>query len=116
MRFKDVPIFYSPYLAFPLGDDRQSGLLFPSFGHSGNNGYQLEVPYYFNLAPNYDATLTPGYLSKRGVQLELCLAHLRARIARRGAALLLATHSLDIVEHYADRAAVLIDGNLKHVL
>jgi LPS-assembly protein len=69
MRFKDVPIFYTPYLAFPLGDDRQSGLLFPSFGHSGNNGYQLDVPYYFNLAPNYDATLTPGYLSKRGVQL-----------------------------------------------
>ena len=45
----------------------KSGLLFPSFGHSGNNGYQLDVPYYFNLAPNYDATLTPGYLSKRGV-------------------------------------------------
>jgi ABC-2 type transport system ATP-binding protein len=41
--------------------------------------------------------------------------HLRTRIERRGAALLLATHSLDIVEHYADRAAVLIDGNLKHV-
>jgi LPS-assembly protein len=69
MRFKDVPIFYTPYIAFPLGDGRQSGLLFPSFGHSGNNGYQLEVPYYFNIAPNYDATLTPGYLSKRGVQL-----------------------------------------------
>jgi len=69
MRFKDVPVFYSPYLAFPLGDDRQSGLLFPSLGHSGSNGYQIDVPYYFNLAPNYDATLTPGYLSKRGVQL-----------------------------------------------
>ena len=38
----------------------KSGLLFPSFGHSGSNGYQLEVPYYFNLAPNYDMTLTPG--------------------------------------------------------
>jgi LPS-assembly protein len=69
MRFKDVPIFYTPYIAFPLGDERQSGVLFPSFGHSGNNGYQLEVPYYFNLAPNYDATLTPGILSRRGVQL-----------------------------------------------
>jgi LPS-assembly protein len=69
MRFKDVPIFYTPYIAFPLGDERQSGLLFPSFGHSGNNGYQLEVPYYFDLAPNYDATLTPGLLSRRGVQL-----------------------------------------------
>ena len=68
MRFKDVPVFYTPYLAFPLGDDRQSGLLFPSFGHSGKNGYQIDVPYYFNIAPNYDATLTPGYLSKRGIQ------------------------------------------------
>jgi LPS-assembly protein len=69
MRFKDVPIFYTPYIAFPLGDERQSGLLFPSFGHSGSNGYQFEIPYYFNLAPNYDMTLTPGYLSRRGVQL-----------------------------------------------
>ncbi|MGC1388565.1 MAG: LPS assembly protein LptD [Steroidobacteraceae bacterium] len=69
MRFKDVPIFYSPYLAFPIGPERQSGVLFPSFGHSGQSGYQLEVPYYFNLAPNYDLTLTPGYLSERGVQL-----------------------------------------------
>src|SRR5579859_4201717 len=62
MRFKDVPVFYTPYIAFPIGDERQSGLLFPSFGHSGNNGYQLDIPYYFNLAPNYDATLTPGIL------------------------------------------------------
>jgi len=69
MRFKDVPIFYSPYLAFPLGSERQSGVLFPSFGHSGSSGYKLEVPYYFDLAPNYDLTLTPGYLSARGVQL-----------------------------------------------
>jgi LPS-assembly protein len=69
MRFKDVPVFYTPYIAFPLGEDRQSGLLFPSFGHSGNNGFELEVPYYLDLAPNYDATLTPGILSRRGVQL-----------------------------------------------
>ncbi len=69
MRFKDVPIFYTPYISFPLGDERKSGVLFPSFGHSTNNGWQLEVPYYFNLAPNYDLTLTPGFLSARGVQL-----------------------------------------------
>jgi LPS-assembly protein len=69
MRFKDVPIFYTPYISFPLGDERKSGLLFPSFGHSGNNGFELEVPYYLNLAPNYDLTLTPGFLSARGVQL-----------------------------------------------
>jgi LPS-assembly protein len=68
MRFKSVPVFYTPYISFPLGDERKSGVLFPSFGHSGNNGYELEVPYYFNLAPNYDMTLTPGVLSARGVQ------------------------------------------------
>ncbi len=69
MRFKNVPVFYTPYISFPLGDDRKSGLLFPSFGHSASNGYQLEVPYYLDLAPNYDLTLTPGVLSARGVQL-----------------------------------------------
>ncbi len=69
MHFKDVPIFYTPYISFPLGDERKSGLLFPSFGHSGSNGFELEVPYYFNLAPNYDLTLTPGVLTARGVQL-----------------------------------------------
>ena len=69
MRVKDVPIFYTPYISFPVGDERKSGLLFPSFGHSGNNGFELQVPYYFNLAPNYDLTLTPGLLSARGVQL-----------------------------------------------
>ena len=69
MRFKNVPVFYTPYISFPLGDDRKSGVLFPSFGHSSNNGYELEVPYYLNLAPNYDLTLTPGYLSARGVEL-----------------------------------------------
>jgi len=68
MRFKNVPIFYTPYISFPLGDERKSGVLFPNFGHSGNNGYELGVPYYFNLAPNYDLTLTPGVLSARGVQ------------------------------------------------
>jgi LPS-assembly protein len=69
MRFKDVPIFYTPYISFPVGDERKSGLLFPSFGHSGSNGFELEVPYYFNLAPNYDLTVTPGLLTARGVQL-----------------------------------------------
>jgi LPS-assembly protein len=69
MRFKDVPIFYTPYISFPVGDERKSGVLFPSFGHSGSNGFELEVPYYFNLAPNYDLTLTPGLLTARGVQV-----------------------------------------------
>ena len=45
MRFKDVPVFYTPYISFPLGDERKSGVLFPSFGHSGRNGFDVEVPY-----------------------------------------------------------------------
>jgi LPS-assembly protein len=69
MRFKDVPIFYTPYISFPLGDERKSGVLFPSLGHSGSNGFEAEVPYYFNLAPNYDLTVTPGILTARGEQL-----------------------------------------------
>ena len=69
MRFKNVPIFYTPYISFPLGNERKSGLLFPSVAHSTSTGYELQVPYYFNLAPNYDLTVTPGYLSARGVEL-----------------------------------------------
>src|ERR1700744_1445902 len=69
MRFKDVPVFYTPYISFPIGDERKSGFMFPSFGHSHSNGFELEVPYYFNLAPNYDFKLTPGLLTARGVQL-----------------------------------------------
>ncbi len=67
--FKGLPLFYTPYLSFPLGSERQSGFLYPSFAHTGNNGYSVSSPYYFNLAPNYDLTLTPGYMSARGVDL-----------------------------------------------
>ncbi len=79
MRFKDVPVFYTPYISFPLGDERKSGVLFPSLGHSGSTGFELEVPYYFNLAPNYDLTLTPGVLTARGVQLAEDFRYLTAR-------------------------------------
>jgi LPS-assembly protein len=79
MRFKDVPVFYTPYISFPLGDERKSGVLFPSFGHSGSNGFDAEVPYYFNLAPNYDLTVTPGVLTSRGVQLGEDFRYLTAK-------------------------------------
>lgn len=67
--FKDVPILYSPYLTFPLSDERKSGFLLPTYGTSSNSGFELTTPYYLNLAPNYDATLFPRYMSKRGLQL-----------------------------------------------
>jgi LPS-assembly protein len=67
--FKGLPILYLPFVSFPVGDARKSGFLFPSIGTSNRNGFMLEVPYYWNIAPNYDATLMPGYMSKRGATL-----------------------------------------------
>jgi len=72
----DVPIIYLPYITFPVGDGRKSGLLFPSISVSERNGLDVAVPYYFNLAPNYDATVTPRLISKRGAMLELEGRHL----------------------------------------
>ena len=66
--FMHVPIFYSPYLSFPITDARKTGLLTPQAGHSSNSGFFLTVPYYFNLAPNYDDTLALRFLAKRGAQ------------------------------------------------
>ncbi len=63
---KGVPVLYAPVISFPVGDRRKSGFLFPSFGNSDKSGFELGVPYYFDLAPNYDLTLTPFLLSRRG--------------------------------------------------
>ncbi len=68
IHFMQVPIFYSPYLTFPLTDARKTGFLAPHAGQSSNLGFFLNVPYYFNLAPNYDDTLALRLLGKRGVQ------------------------------------------------
>ena len=67
--FKGAPILYSPYLTFPLSNERKSGFLTPVLGTNSARGFELSLPYYFNLAPNYDATLTPRYMTKRGLQL-----------------------------------------------
>ncbi len=69
IEFKGVPFLYTPYITFPLNNERASGFLTPTFGTSNTRGIELTTPYYFNIAPNYDATLTPRFLSKRGVQL-----------------------------------------------
>ncbi len=69
LRFMHVPILYVPYFSFPLTDKRKSGFLVPSFGNSTTLGTFVSVPYYLNLAPNYDLTITPEFMSKRGVQL-----------------------------------------------
>ncbi len=76
LSFKGVPIFYTPYASFPIDDRRKSGFLIPKIGASSNSGLDLSVPYYFNLAPNYDATLTPRIMSKRGLMLGTELRYL----------------------------------------
>ena len=67
-RFKlgPVPVFYSPYLQLPVGDKRRSGFLIPNAKYGTNNGFEFYLPYYWNIAPNFDATITPHYIQKRG--------------------------------------------------
>ncbi len=69
MRFKGFPIAYTPYITFPLNDERKSGFLMPDIGFSDKNGFELATPYYFNIAPDKDATITPRLLSDRGLML-----------------------------------------------
>jgi LPS-assembly protein len=68
--FKGVPILYTPFISFPVGDQRKSGFLFPTLGTSTRSGSSLAVPWYWNIAPNYDATFVPTYFSKRGAKLD----------------------------------------------
>lgn len=67
-RFKlgPVPVFYSPYMQLPIGDKRRSGFLIPNAKYSTSNYFEFYLPYYWNIAPNMDATITPHYIHKRG--------------------------------------------------
>lgn len=69
LRIRDTPVFYFPYVSFPLVDERKSGFLTPTFGSSSRSGYDVRQPYYVNIAPNQDATITPRILGDRGVML-----------------------------------------------
>jgi len=69
MEFKGVPILYTPWIDFPLNKERKSGFLAPTFGTSTGNGIEFMLPYYWNIAPDMDATLSPRYLALRGLQL-----------------------------------------------
>jgi LPS-assembly protein len=67
--FKGVPVLYVPYFSFPINAERKSGFLTPDISERDRTGFDLSVPYYLNLAPNYDLTLEPRYMSSRGTQL-----------------------------------------------
>ncbi|QOL26644.1 LPS assembly protein LptD [Thalassotalea sp. LPB0316] len=69
VRVFDVPLLYVPYFNFPVTNKRKTGFLYPKVGSSSNVGVEVEAPFYWNIAPNMDATFTPHYMSKRGVLL-----------------------------------------------
>ncbi|MDN5925210.1 MAG: LPS assembly protein LptD, partial [Xanthomonadales bacterium] len=77
LRLGDVPVLWLPYARFPIDDRRQTGFLYPLLGYSSQRGLDITAPYYLNLAPNYDATLYPRVMSKRGFMLGGELRYLR---------------------------------------
>ena len=70
LRFKNIPILYLPKLTFPTNDDRKSGFLIPSFGSSSKRGLEIEIPYYWNIAPNADLKTTVNWMKKRGTEIK----------------------------------------------
>lgn len=69
VEIKGVPIFYSPWISFPLGTGRKSGFLFPGAGYSTRSGAQFSVPYYWNIAPNLDLSFEPVLFARRGIDV-----------------------------------------------
>lgn len=76
IRIGELPIFYFPWLRFPINNTRQTGFLFPSFGYSGTDGLSFSAPFYWNIAPNYDATITPQFIQNKGEGIDLEFRHL----------------------------------------
>jgi LPS-assembly protein len=70
VHFLGMPIAYTPWIEFPLSNERKSGFLTPTLGSSALRGFDFSLPYYWNIAPNYDMTLTPRVMTKRGFQLQ----------------------------------------------
>ena len=69
VEFMGVPILYTPWIDFPLNNQSKSGFLAPSYGSTGSGGFEITLPYYWNIAPNLDATLAPRFITKRGNML-----------------------------------------------
>ena len=99
--FQNVPIFASPWMSFPLSGDRRSGLLPPTFSVSSTNGYEIALPYYFNIAPNRDLTLTPELISKRGVFTEAAYRYLSANYSGSITATFLPNDAITKTNRYA---------------
>jgi len=81
LTMKEIPVFYFPYFTYPIDHQRHSGFLFPSYGSSSNFGSEILVPYYWNMAPNYDMTLAARWLSERGTEAQSKFRYLFAHSA-----------------------------------
>lgn len=76
LEIEHIPVLYTPWISFPLSDQRKNGFLFPEFSTSSPNGVTLATPWYWNIAPNQDATITPTIYALRGVDLGVQYRHL----------------------------------------
>jgi LPS-assembly protein len=94
LRFQDVPVLGIPAVTFPMTDDRKSGLLPPVVGITTNNGVELAQPYYFDIAPNRDATVTTHLMSKRGVAVDTEFRYLERDYSGQARLNLMPTDSL----------------------
>jgi len=79
LRLGGVPVLWLPYISFPTDDKRRSGILSPTVGNDQRNGFDIQVPIYWNIAPNYDATFTPRWMSERGLMLGTEFRYLTGR-------------------------------------
>ncbi len=79
VEFKSVPLLYTPWMDFALNDDKRSGFLGPVFGSTNSGGSEITLPYFWNIAPNFDATIAPRFISKRGTQFNNEFRYLRPR-------------------------------------
>lgn len=84
LRIAGVPVFYLPYMTIPVSEKRKSGFLFPLFSTSTTNGVELATPYYWNIAPEYDLTFTPHYMSARGLFLKTEFRYLTGEAQQGG--------------------------------
>lgn len=100
VEFMGVPILYSPWLSFPLDKARKSGFLAPSFGSTGRSGSEFTLPYYWNIAPNRDATIATRLMQKRGLQLNGELRYLDETYTGKAAAEFLPSDQLLGIDRY----------------
>lgn len=81
LKVHDIPVMYLPYYSFSINKQRKTGFLTPTLGYSKKKGGEFSLPFYWNMAPNYDMTITPHYMSTRGMQINTLFRYLTKKNA-----------------------------------